>query len=72
MLNICLMFWESEPQYAYKRYAYKKNMYPSILDDQNSLWSIVVDILNSDDDICIGDESRVSITSTDCQIVSTL
>ena len=27
MLKICLVFWESEPQYAYKRYAYKKNMY---------------------------------------------
>ena len=25
MLHICLVFWESEPQYAYKRYAYKKN-----------------------------------------------
>ena len=24
MLKICLVFWESEPQYAYKRYAYKK------------------------------------------------
>ena len=24
MLNICLVFWKSEPQYAYKRYAYKK------------------------------------------------
>ena len=24
MLQICLVFWESEPQYAYKRYAYKK------------------------------------------------
>ena len=24
MLEICLVFWESEPQYAYKRYAYKK------------------------------------------------
>ena len=22
--NICLVFWKSEPQYAYKRYAYKK------------------------------------------------
>ena len=22
MLKICLVFWESEPQYAYKRYAY--------------------------------------------------
>ena len=24
MLKICLVFWESEPQYAYQRYAYKK------------------------------------------------
>ena len=24
MLKICLVFWESEPKYAYKRYAYKK------------------------------------------------
>ena len=24
MLKICLVFWESEPQYVYKRYAYKK------------------------------------------------
>ena len=24
MLKICLVFWESEPQYAYKSYAYKK------------------------------------------------
>ena len=24
MLRICLVFWESEPQCAYKRYAYKK------------------------------------------------
>ena len=31
MLKICLVFWESEPQYAYKRYAYKKNMYLSII-----------------------------------------
>ena len=28
MLKVCLVFWKSEPQYAYKRYAYKrKNMY---------------------------------------------
>ena len=28
MLKICLVFLKSEPQYAYKRYAYKrKNMY---------------------------------------------
>ena len=27
MLKICLAFWKSEPQYACKRYAYKKNMY---------------------------------------------
>ena len=24
MLEICLVFWKSEPRYAYKRYAYKK------------------------------------------------
>ena len=24
MLKICLVFWESEPRYAYKYYAYKK------------------------------------------------
>ena len=27
ILEICLVFWKSEPQYAYKSYAYKKNMY---------------------------------------------
>ena len=27
MLKICLVFWESEPQYDYKLYGYKKNMY---------------------------------------------
>ena len=26
MPKICLIFWKSEPQYGYKRYAYKKNM----------------------------------------------
>ena len=25
MLQICLVFWKSEPLYAYKRYAYKNN-----------------------------------------------
>ena len=25
MLKICLVFWKSEPRYAYKLYAYKKN-----------------------------------------------
>ena len=29
MLKICLVFWESEPQYAYKRYAYKKKRVPA-------------------------------------------
>ena len=24
LLKICLVFWKSEPQYAYKHYAYKK------------------------------------------------
>ena len=26
MLDICLVFWKSEPQYAYKRYAHKKHV----------------------------------------------
>ena len=26
MLKTCLAFWKSEPQYAYKRYAYEKNV----------------------------------------------
>ena len=34
MLRICLVFWESEPQYAYKCYAYKKNMYTSVFSSQ--------------------------------------
>ena len=32
MLKTCLVFWKSEPQYAYKRYAYNKNMYSIPLD----------------------------------------
>ena len=28
MLTICLVFLKSEPQYAYKRYAYKKKHVP--------------------------------------------
>ena len=30
MLKICLVVWKSEPQYAYKRYVYKKNMYQAV------------------------------------------
>ena len=30
MLKICLAFWKSEPQYAYKRYAYEKKCSPKI------------------------------------------
>ena len=26
MLKICLVFWKSETQYAYERYAYKKRV----------------------------------------------
>ena len=36
MLKICLVFWESEPQYAYKRYAYKKHVYEDKLQPQIS------------------------------------
>ena len=31
MRQICLVFWESEPQYAYKRYACKKKYVPNLL-----------------------------------------
>ena len=27
MLKICLVVWKSEPQYAYKGYAYKKHVF---------------------------------------------
>ena len=27
MLRICLLFWKSVTQYAYKHYAYENNMY---------------------------------------------
>ena len=26
LIKICLVFWKAEPQYAYKRYAYKKHV----------------------------------------------
>ena len=40
MLKICLVFWKSEPQYAYKCYAYKKNMYYDwvLLDPSAKFW----------------------------------
>ena len=31
MLNICLVFLQSEPQYAYKRYAYKKHVLHAVV-----------------------------------------
>ena len=34
MLEMCLVFWKSEPQYDHKRYAYKKkHVFANILDD---------------------------------------
>ena len=30
MLKICLVFWKSEPPYAYKLYAYKEKTLPKI------------------------------------------
>ena len=30
MLRLCLVFWKSEPHYAYKRYAYEKKCTPEI------------------------------------------
>ena len=37
MLQICLVFWESEPQYAYKRYAYKNKHVMQTIQLQSSL-----------------------------------
>ena len=40
MLKICLVFWKSEPEYAYKRYAYKKKKHvPQISHSLNSYTS---------------------------------
>ena len=36
MFEICLVFWESQPQYAYKRYAYKKTCIPTAVTEYNS------------------------------------
>ena len=33
-LKICLAFWKSEPQYAYKRYAFKKYVLVNMLHDR--------------------------------------
>ena len=37
MLKICLVLWKSEPQYAYKRYAYKKTCTRHLLAEGASL-----------------------------------
>ena len=39
MLKICLVFWKSEPQYAYKRYAYKK-IYKGF--ERSSQWQLKI------------------------------
>ena len=46
MLKICLVIWKSEPQYAYKRYAYKKNMYETKLPGSTSTL-LVLSIIHS-------------------------
>ena len=43
MLRICLVVWKSEPQYAYKRYAYKKKHVP--LKSANNLFEAIKLIL---------------------------
>ena len=40
MLKMCLAFWKSEPQYAYKRYAYKKTCITPV-NHNNSLKELV-------------------------------
>ena len=52
MLKICLVFWKSEPQYAYKRYAYKKNMYDILYSfNKHSVTSISINETASRDTI---------------------
>ena len=42
MLKICLVFWESEPQYAYKRYAYKKKHVVA----KSRFWDTTMDLVS--------------------------
>ena len=44
MFDICLVFWKSEPQYAYKRYVHRENMY-LFLKDNHSSFSLPIEIL---------------------------
>ena len=39
MLKRCLVFWESEPKYAYKPYAYKKKHVPLYAGNKVSFFS---------------------------------
>ena len=43
MLKLWLVFWKSEPQYAYKRYAYKK---PCIIKDRTMIKSQIQIVQN--------------------------
>ena len=36
MLKICLVIWKSEPQYAYRRYAYEKTCMLSLTRDNGN------------------------------------
>ena len=42
MLEICLVFWTSEPQYACKRYAYKKH----VIKDRHLIYSVTADVFH--------------------------
>ena len=42
MLKICLIFWKSEPQYAYKRYAYKKHVFYDSVQKLNEILRAVL------------------------------
>ena len=41
MLKMCLIFLKSEPRYAYKRYAYKRNIADCLLSSE-SFYEIVI------------------------------
>ena len=47
MLKICLVFWKSEPQYAYKLHAYKKKhvcvkIYLDVTRNVGKHWGVLI------------------------------
>ena len=66
MLKTCLVFWKSEPQYAYKPYGYKKTCIfyseprRSLL-RPSALSSVLADSVESDSAVSVQRDSAVSV-----------